>query len=234
MFNRGEIKFISLTDANKMLQIRDEGNNLYKGKWERRINLNDSIIMVLSSIEYNKRIISRTLMHREVFLFYEELLKPLGLSEGAIEAGFFPYKYGPYSIDVNLALSTLIVSGIVCVTNYYDEPIEKVVPKENEIETFKKRKKNKFLTVFSTGENFDYVGSKYDELLNEKGFTVKHFQEMISEKKQAWDQSTAKGIAKLLLSKGFKEWSEKKSLEEVYSSINFGKITEEYRPRVKF
>ena len=237
MFNKGDIKFISLTDANKMLQIDDEEMKLYKNKMERRINLNDSILMLLSSIEHNKKIISRTLMQREVFLFYEEILKHLDISKGAVEAGFFPYKYGPYSIDVNLALSTLIISGKIKITNYYQESndeLELSIVEKKQVKPLNKEKKKKFLTVFSTSEAFNEVASRYEKLLAEKEFSVESFQSLVQTKKQAWDQSTEKGITKLLVLTGFREWYKDRTIEESYPYIKFGKIAEEYKPRVKF
>jgi hypothetical protein len=221
MFNKNDMKFISLSEANKILQIGKEELKQYKSKKERQINLNDSILILLSSIEHKKKVISRTLMQREVFLFYEEILKPMDLSKGAVDAGFFPYKYGPYSIDVNLSLSILVFSGKINVSNYFDE-------------VKAKGGKGKFLTVFETSVNFDKVASRYEDMIGNKGYTIIKFHELVEGRKWAWDQSTAKGITSLLLSKGFRGWYEKKSLEEVYPSINFGKITEEYRPRVKF
>ncbi|WP_290705350.1 hypothetical protein, partial [Ferroplasma sp. Type II] len=184
----------------------------------KRISLNDSILMLLSAMDYNKKIISRTLFQREVFLFYEDILKDLGISKGAVEAGFFPYKYGPYSIDVNLSLSTLIFSGVIQVDNFYKSQEGK--------------NKRSFLTVFTTGEDFDKVAKKYEDIFIDKGVTLENFRKILCDRKHAWDQSEAKGIAKLLISKGFKEWYNKKSLDDSYPLIHFGKIREEFRPRV--
>jgi len=220
VFNKKNIKFINLSDATELLKAASQDNMPYKIKKE--ISLNDSILMVLSAIEYNKKVISRTLMQREVFLFYEEILKPMGISNGAIEAGFFPYKYGPYSIDANLALSTLIFSGKIRIENYYKDQ-----------EDSKDKKRMKFLTLFITDINFNYVANEYEELLADKGYTIERFHALVREKKHAWDQSGVRGITNLLLSKGFKDWYNRKTLKEAYPSINFGKITEDYRPRVK-
>jgi uncharacterized protein YwgA len=233
MFNKDKVKFISLIEATAILN--DENKEIVHFKMENRkeISLNDSIIMLLSAIEYNKKVISRTLMQREVFLFYEEILKPLHMSKGAIGAGFFPYKYGPYSIDVNLALSTLIVSGKINITNFYQDSNNKMDLSMDEKKPLNKEKKGKFLTVFTTSEDFNEVASKYEELFAEKGFTLERFRGRVQTMKHAWDQSTVKGIKNLLLREGFREWYNERSLEEVYPSINFGKITEDYRPRVK-
>lgn len=221
MFNKKKIQYISLEEADKLIKLK-KNIERFENKVYTSINLNDSILMLLSSIDYNKKIISRTLLQREVFLFYEDILNNIGLSEGASDAGFFPYKYGPYSIDVNLALSTLIFSGKILIENYY---------KDTEYSRDKKR--FRFLTVFITDINFNDVANKYEELLADRGYTIERFHVMVQEKKHAWDQNGVKGITNLLLSKGFKEWYNKKTLKDVYPSINFGKITEDYRPRVK-
>ena len=235
MFNKETVKFISLAEATAILNDNNKEMGLFKIE-RKEISLNDSILMLLSAIEYKKQVISRTLMQREVFLFHEEILKPLHMSNGAVGAGFFPYKYGPYSIDVNLALSTLIVSGKIKITNYYqdsNDELELSIVEKKHLKPLNKEKKKKFLTVFATSEEFNEVASKYEELLAEKNFSVERFHSLVRIKKQAWDQSTAKGITNLLLSQGFRAWYKKKSLAEVYPSINFGIITEEYKPRVK-
>ena len=221
MFNKKKIQFISLEEADKLIKLKKNSES-FENKVYANINLNDSILMLLSSIDYNKKIISRTLLQREVFLFYEDILNNMGLSEGASDAGFFPYKYGPYSIDVNLALSTLIFSGKILIENYYKDP-----------EYSKDQKRFRFLTVFITDINFNDVANKYEELLADRGYDIERFHAMVQEKKHAWDQSGVKGITNLLLSKGFKDWYNRKTLKEAYPSINFGKITEDYRPRVK-
>lgn len=218
MFNKENIKFIDLTVADRLLKLKPPDEVVHKRKIVNKIALNDSILMLLSIIDHNRKVISRTLMQREIFLFYEEVLKSMGLSQGAIEAGFFPYKYGPYSIDVNLALSTLIFSGEITVQNYYEDP--------------EGNRTRKFLTVFSTDVDFNKVATKYEEVIIGIGYTMRAFQNIVRDRKQAWDQSKANGINKLLLSKGFRDWYSNRSLKDVYPNINFGKITEDYRPRV--
>ena len=218
MFNKENIKFVDLTVADRILKLKPPDEAVHKRKIVNKIELNDSILMLLSVIDHNRKVISRTLMQREIFLFYEEVLKSMGLSQGAIDAGFFPYKYGPYSIDANLALSTLIFSGEITVQNYYKD--------------LERKKGRKFLTVFSTNVDFNKVATKYEEVIISMGYTMGGFQNIVRDRKQAWDQSKANGINKLLLSKGFRDWYDHRSLKDVYPNINFGKITEDYRPRV--
>lgn len=220
MFNKERISYVSLEEADEIIKLRNKNSDTVKNKVYTNIALNDSLLMLLSSIDYNKKIISRTLLQREVFLFYEDILNDIGLSKGASDAGYFPYKYGPYSIDVNIAMSVLIFSGKILVSNYYS----------NEGENGENNKK--FLTVFETEEVFENIAKKYEELLADKGLSVESFQQKVVNRKISWDQSKPNGITKLLFSKGFKSWYNKKSLDKVYPSIYFGKIREEYKPRV--
>ena len=220
MFNKERISYISLEEADKIIKLENKKSVTLENKAYTNIALNDSILMLLSSIDYNKKIISRTLLQREIFLFYEDILNDLEISKGASDAGYFPYKYGPYSIDVNIAMSVLIFSGKILVSNYYS----------SEEENGEKNKK--FLTVFETREVFENIAEKYEELLADKGLNVESFHKKIVNRKISWDQSKSNGITKLLLSEGFKGWYNKKSLDKMYPSIFFGKIREEYRPRV--
>lgn len=217
MYNK-KIEFVKLEEVDKNPKYRELMVQAVKEPVTRRISVDDAILMVLSAIEYQKSIISRTLLQREVFLFYESICKEYGLSEGSSEAGYFPYKYGPYSIDVNLALSTLIVSGNVRVENYYKHKINH----------------KRFVAKFVTETDFIDIADKYGYLLLSKGMSVDKFQEIIMNKKHGWDQSGTAGINELLLSMGYRNWFKiDTSLEEVLPGITFGKITEDYIPRGK-
>ena len=216
MFNKERITYVSLEEADKIIKLENKKGETGENRPYTHIALNDSILMLLSSIDYNKKIISRTLLQREVFLFYEDILNDIGLSTGASDAGYFPYKYGPYSIDVNISMSVLIFSGKILVSNYYSNGEEN----------------KKFLTVFETKQVFENIAKKYEELLADKGLSIGSFHKKIVDRKISWDQSKPNGITKLLLSKGFKGWYNKKSLDKVYPSIYFGKVREEYKPRV--
>ena len=181
-----------------------------------KISTDDAILMVLSAVDHQKSVISRTLLQREVFLFYESVCKEYGISDGASDGGFFPYKYGPYSIDVNLALSALIVSGSVMVENYYSDEF----------------KNKRFLAKFVTKADFIDIADKYRDLLASKGLSVDKFLEILRVKKHGWDQSLTVGINEQLRSLGYSKWFiVGMSLEKVLPNITFGKITEDYIPR---
>jgi hypothetical protein len=89
MYNKNEIKFISIDEADRILKSKFQENINVRVQPISNFSLKDSILLLLSSIDYNKSIISRTLFQKEVFLFYEKILKNNGLSIGAREAGFF-------------------------------------------------------------------------------------------------------------------------------------------------
>lgn len=215
MYNK-IVKFVKLEEVDSSQKFQYLMLKAIRKPKTRKIRTDDAILMVMSAIDHNKSIISRTLLQREVFLFYESVCREHGISDGASDAGFFPYKYGPYSIDVNLALSALIVSGSVMVENYY-------------INSYKNKR---FLAKFITNADFSDLADKYRDLLASKGLSVDEFKEIVGAKKQGWDQSTTGGINKLLDSPGFRKWFKAGiSLEDVLPNITFGKITEDYIPR---
>jgi len=228
MYNKNEIRFISLEEADRILKSKFQENINVRVQPISNFSLKDSILLLLSSIDYNKSIISRTLFQKEVFLFYEKILKNNGLSIGAREAGFFECKYGPYSIDVNAVLSALIFSGIVQLRNFYEENMGNSDRKHLiSIRTNSQR----FLAEFRTNVEFDDIAKKYEELLMDKGYSIKQFRNLVSEKKKAWDQSGPRGITILLQSEGFKNWYNDIPLENVFPGIWFGKISEDAPPR---
>jgi|GEM_PF-768640 hypothetical protein len=228
MYDKNEIKFISLEEADKLLKFQFQKNIKITVQPISNFSIKDSILLLLSAIDYNKSIISRTLFMKEVFLFYEVILKNIGLSIGAREAGFFEYKYGPYSIDVNVVASGMIFSGILQVKNFYEKESENEIRQELIGE---KNNRQRFLAVFKTNVEFDNIAKKYEELLMDKGYSINEFRNLVSEKKKAWDQSGPKGITRLLQSEGFKNWYNDVPLEHVFPEISFGKIREDALPR---
>jgi hypothetical protein len=215
MYNKS-VEFVKLKEVDTNPKFHDLMVEAIRKPTISKISTDDAILMVLSAVDHQKSVISRTLLQREVFLFYESVCKEYGISDGASDAGFFPYKYGPYSIDVNLALSALIVSGSVMVENYYSDEF----------------KNKRFLAKFVTKVDFIDIADKYRDLLASRGLSVDKFLEILRVKKHGWDQSLTAGINEQLRSLGYSKWFiVGMSLEKVLPNITFGKITEDYIPR---
>jgi len=210
--------FVRLEEVDTNPKYRELMVEAIKKSTTQKITADDAILMVMSAVDYQKSVISRTLLQREVFLFYESVCKKHDLSKGAIDVGYFPYRYGPYSIDVNLALSTLIVTGKVRVENYYKDEV----------------KNKRFLARFVTNIEFTDIADKYIDLIASRHLSLDKFREILESKKHGWDQSGIKGINELLITMGYGDWFKTRiSLEEVLPNITFGKITEDYIPRGK-
>ena len=189
-------------------------------KVEAKIKLEDAILLLLSAIEYRKVIISRTLLMKEVFLFYEEILKPLKVSEGAKEVGYIAYKFGPYSYKVNIAVASLILSGKVQYKNYYEnkEKLDNILPETMNGE--------KFLALYETTENFYDIVGKYNSILKRIHIKPDSLRERIADKKLRWDQRGAMGIIRYVYSR-YKEYIVNSSLKEVYPDLFYGIIKED-------
>jgi len=219
-----KLEFLTLEEAESM-RMENKDGKLYR---ESKIDVKDGIMLLLTSIDHQKSVVSRTLMQKEVFLLYEIVLKNLGLSKGASEdAGYLAYKYGPYSFNVNVALSTLIFSGKIKVDNYYHR-------EEDNKKSSKSIFQKKFLTYFETNESFENIVVKYKKMLSSNYIEIDQFKDHLANKKRAWDQSGYRGIRNLIidmkLTSGF--FSDSK-LKDVKPEIFFGRITEDYIPKVR-
>jgi hypothetical protein len=224
-----------MVKENKIYTIKEaEGyfKNL-KVKKPNKIALEDAILLLLTCLDQKgKVIISRLLLMKEVFLFYEEVLRPMGLSKGAgKDAGFFAYKYGPYSADVNVALSALAISGKIKISNYYktlnDSSIKNLGSNENIIiKDFNK----KFLTYFETDHDFDEILLKYSNILSKKKISKTKFKKELATRKHSWDQSGYKGILKYVYERPkFRKYIKNSVLlQHKVRDINGGVIREDY------
>lgn len=193
-----------------------------KGKVKNpvKINLDDSILLLLSSIDYNKVVISRTLLMKEVFLLYEEIFKKFGLSSGADkDAGYIAYKYGPYSFMVNTSVITLMLSGKIQLTNYYD--IEKKEKERLELDLRKR-----YLDRYETVVKFEDVASRYKKLLRRANLNISRLKKIIANKKRAWDQDGTQGIIRYVY-KEYKEYITNSELKDVYPELFFGVVKED-------
>ncbi len=215
-----KLKFVSLKEADRIMETSCIKENL-KGKLS--VNLRDAVILLMTSMDHQKSVVSRTLMQKEVFLLYDQILRPMGLSYGPEEdAGFIFYKYGPYSYKLNVVLSSLVFTGKIRVNNFYQAGSDSDKPL------------NRFLTLFETDAEFSETARNYTELLSDRNISAKELKFKISERKRSWDQSGYRGITKLILEDSiYAKRFNKVKLKDSFPKVSFGKITEDYIPRLK-
>lgn len=218
-FTSPKLKFIPLEEADKIIEIA----NISKGLDRKlSIDLRGAVLLLMTSINHQKSVVSRTLMQKEVFLLYDQILTPKGLSHGFHDASFAFYKYGPYSYKLNVVLSSLVFSGIVRVKNFYTLNGDYQKPTK------------KFLTFFQTDADFYEIAKNYNDLLSEKSISIEELKNEIADRKRSWDQSGYKGITKLILENpNYAKEFNRMTLKDAFPEVTFGKITEDYIPRLK-
>lgn len=214
MIKKTKIKTYSLAEIKGHISEKS-----YK-KVEAKVKLEDAILLLLSAIEYRKVVISRTLLMKEIFLLYEEILKPLKISEGAKEVGYVAYKFGPYSYQVNIAVASLILSGKVQQKNYYERQEH---PDDIILDI---KKGEKFLATYETTESFYNIAEKYNNTLKRISIKSNVLRDHIADKKLRWDQRCSMGIIRYVYSK-YKEYIINSNLKEVYPDLFYGIIKED-------
>lgn len=98
MENGNEIKFVDL-------QIEEKDKHVLIPE--------DSIILLLYA-RRERAIMGRTVMQKELFLMYNEILTKKEFAElRRVDPNFVPYKFGPFSFKMSSALASLIFRGKV-------------------------------------------------------------------------------------------------------------------------
>ena len=90
-------------DAHKVLSERGPPDGL-------RMNAEDVLLSILGAYP-NRPIYTRLALMKETFLFEKELAREIGISIKNLR--FVPYKYGPYSRDVDDAIRNLEQDGLI-------------------------------------------------------------------------------------------------------------------------
>lgn len=192
---------------------------------DQHIELEDAILLLLSSIDYNKKIISRTLLMKEVFLLYEEIFRPLGLAKSAKDVGYIAYKFGPYSYQVNVSTISLVLAGKVQLVNYYNRKLKTSL--NSKIDYQKDTKKGEtFLAVYQTILKFEDITKKYKNLFSSKGVNIEDLRKTIADKKLRWDQRGSMGIIRYVY-KTYKEYIVRSELKQAYPELFFGLVKED-------
>ncbi|MBO8182775.1 MAG: hypothetical protein H0Z28_08290 [Archaeoglobus sp.] len=169
-----------LPDKTKLYSI-DEFKNLLKRSPQNKILVRDAILMLLAA-RNRKPIYGRTMLMKQIFLLYEEILKKYGLKFQ--DPKFVPYRYGPYSFAVMQVLEDLDFAGYI------------------KIEGRKNSRKERFML---TEKGLSEIINKF-RTLDDK------VQREIEEKRIGWDQLGTNGILRYVYQNypKFKEKSELK------------------------
>lgn len=193
--------------------------------------IEDAILMILSCDEKSKFVLSRTLLMKETFLFYEEFLNEFGFdSKADTDAGYFPYKYGPYSIKTNVAIASLAMSGEIRISNFStSKNFQSLRPDEIEMLRISKR----YLALFETDLDFSVVVKPYLKKYPWFRLDIGRFREDLSQWKRTWDQKTAKGIVNYIYhNRKYEAYLGNSELKNKFPEVFMGKVKEDYLPRM--
>jgi uncharacterized protein YwgA len=171
-----------------------------KNKKGLRILPEDTILMLLYS-HSDKPIINRTVLMKEVFLTYEEVLK----KENGIELlnpEFFGHKFGPFSYRVSEAIWFLVSNGMI------------------QVKGRAKGRKEEF-RITEKG-----IGMIKLLLKKMKKDMVKVLIEDLTNKRKGWDQLGRNGILNYVY-KMYENYAEKSKIKEKYGMTIWGELFKE-------
>lgn len=135
-----------------------------------RLTVKDAIVSLLGAMpEYE--IETRTLLFKELFLLYKEILNsaPFKNNFQYIDPEFVPYIYGPFSFQAASGLGVLVFSGIISKSG---------------------DKRNQSFKLTSKGmANFEYIKIRIRDIPHGNEFI-----ESLSEKRIEWDPLGREGI----------------------------------------
>ncbi len=184
-------KYVSLSELDEKLK-----------KMNKPILTLDEMILLLLYAQKDKPIITRTLLFKELFLFYEEILKKIMDTKLMPNPNFIPYKYGPFSFPLSETLTSLVISGLVKVSG---------------------RAKGRDETFMLTP-----VGIKTAEEVLDKLplFVRERLIKELKEKRIGWDQLGRDGILNYVYNK-YKEYKVKSKIKGKYEGVEWGVLFEE-------
>jgi hypothetical protein len=224
-----------LSEDGRILSIEEADREYEKIKLDESVpSIEDSILMLLSIIP-DSPIVSRTLMMKEVFLFYADFLKRFGIESDPIrDAGFFAYKYGPYSLRVNISLASLALAGKIKIRDF-DDYLEEERKKMKGYEKLDLPDGNgRYHACFSTNVDFENIIARYKQEFEEHEINMYQFKNELMNFKWAWDQKTAAGVVLYIYNNPkFKEFIGKSELKDKFPEAYGGRVKEDYSPRLK-
>ena len=160
-------KIIRLPDETKVYN-RKQFEQLLSGKQKisKDIVLIKDVILALFSTQSDKPIYGRTMLMKQVFLIFEEILKKQNIDFQ--DPNFVPYYYGPYSFLVTDIIENLEFEGHITITG----------------------KKNTNKEAFTITKQGIEKSNKIHSLRSKK------IMDEIKEKRVGWDELGTSGILK--------------------------------------
>lgn len=154
----------NLPENSVILNFDQVQNELKKQIKKSESLLISDVILILLYSHINKPIYGRTLIMKQLFLLYKEILEKTDLK--IQDPKFIPYIYGPYSFSVMQVIDDLFFSGNIII----------------------KGRKNSRNEEFKISDNaIKKVSKKYSQLSDE-------IRDEIAEKRIGWDQLGIDGI----------------------------------------
>ena len=141
-------------------------------------------------------------MFKELFLFYEEILKKNIDTNRIPDPKFIPYKYGPFSFTLSEVLTSLVVGGLV----------ENIGRAKGRDEMFK-------LTPAGI-KMAEKVVNRLPSSIQEK------LMKELKEKRIGWDQLGRDGILNYVYAK-YEKYKEKSKIKDKYKGVEWGVLFEE-------
>ncbi len=135
------------------------------------LNLKDQILLLLYS-QKDRPIYGRTLLFKELFLFYKEMLENNEYELNAINPQFIPYRFGPFSFPLSSSLTGLVVAKMIKVSG---------------------RAKSNMETFSLTEDGIKMAKLSYRRIPEK---FVSEFFEILQERRVGWDQLGRAGIVR--------------------------------------
>lgn len=156
------------------------------------LTVRDAILVILYA-QKDKPIYSRTMLFKEIFLLYKEIIEKYRDSFIIQNPKFFGFKFGPYSFELAEAIKQLYWSGFI---NIEGKPNTKREKFELTPKGLKETKK-----IFET--------------------LPKNVQDEIREMRIGWDQLGIDGILRYVYAK-YPEYTDKSKIKDKYKWIIWG------------
>jgi hypothetical protein len=135
------------------------------------LNLKDQILLLLYSHK-DHPIYGRTLLFKELFLFYKEMLEHNEYKLTVINPQYIPYRYGPFSFPLSSALTSLVIAKMIKVSG---------------------RAKSNVETFSLTDEGIKMAEISYNRIHEN---VSSEFFESLMERRIGWDQLGRSGIVR--------------------------------------
>jgi len=160
----------------------------------------EDVILLLLYSHSDKPVINRTVLMKEVFLTYEEVLKEKEMK--FINPEFFAYKFGPFSYRVSEALWFLSSGGLI------------------QVQGRAKGKKEEFRITKNGVAVVKLLMKKMSRNVN------KMLIEDLANKRKGWDQFGRNGILNYVY-KMYQDYSVRSKIKQKYGTTIWGELFKE-------